>query len=116
MQNVSIAHRKIRRASIHQLLDVEDELVVEEPLEIQLLFGDKGNLTSKVISVTMRTPGNDDELAPGFLFTEGIIQDREQVKNIVSLEDNKVLVALQEGVIPVLQNTERNFYATSSCG
>jgi FdhD protein len=116
MQNLPIAHLKIRRASIHQLLDVEDELVVEEPLEIQLLFGAKGNLSSKVVSVTMRTPGNDEELAPGFLFTEGIINHQGQVERVGLIAENKVLVVLREGVTPILQNAERNFYATSSCG
>lgn len=96
----------------------DDTLAVEEPLEIQLLFGSKENRIKKSISVTMRTPGNDEELGVGFLFTEGIIQNREQVCEVkqVTFSENKILVTLCENEMPVLQNSERNFYTTSSCG
>ena len=118
MENVSVAHIKMKKASISQLLDADDQLAVEEPLEIQLLYGSKSKMTQKSISVTMRTPGNDEELAVGFLFTEGIIQRRRQLAYTkpVSLSDNKVLIILAENEDPLLQKTERNFYTTSSCG
>jgi len=60
----------------HEFTDV---LAVEEPLEIRLGFQDG---THKAISITMRTPGEDAELAAGFLFTEGIIKSPEQIKQI----------------------------------
>jgi FdhD protein len=73
----------------------------------------------------MRTPGNDIELAVGFLFTEGIIQSFNQIKNIeesVSVEafnglaSNQIKVHLNENVQFDLSKLERNFYTTSSCG
>jgi FdhD protein len=118
MEIVSVAHIKIKKVSVGELFDADDKLAIEEPLEIQLLYGSKGNPAQKIISVTMRTPGNDEELAVGFLFTEGIIQSRRQVSDVkpVRFADNKVLVALRENEQPSLEKTERNFYTTSSCG
>ncbi len=54
-------------------LSILDQLAVEEPLEILVCFRRKGLLVRKPISITMRTPGMDEELAIGFLYTEGII-------------------------------------------
>jgi len=100
-----------------------DSLAIEEPLEIRLEFGLPGNRRIQNISVTMRTPGNDAELAAGFLFTEGIVKDTKDIAGIdycfIACAENKenvIQVSLKEGVIPHLQNTERNFYTTSSCG
>ena len=97
---------------------VNDSVAAEEPLEILLEYGNTGSRINKVISITMRTPGNDEELAAGFLFTEGIIQRTEQIKEIRMLpfEENKVKVVLKDDVSPQLKNSERNFYTTSSCG
>ncbi len=66
----------------------------------------------------MRTPGNDAALATGFLFTEGIIKNKNAVKStgILLSDENKMNVILQVGQMPFLQQTERNFYTTSSCG
>lgn len=96
----------------------QDSVVVEEPLEIQLVYSSLNGKMTKSISVTMRTPGNDEELARGFLFTEGIISGYEiinQVKHLAS-DQNRIQVILIEEVKPILQNSERNFYSTSSCG
>ena len=65
----------------------------------------------------MRTPGHDEELAVGFLFTEGIIQNKQQIeKTDVSAIENKILITLNDNKSINLQNLERNFYTTSSCG
>ena len=64
----------------------------------------------------MRTPGNDEELATGFLFTEGIIKEPTAVHSAIIPEENKVLVQLSENAVPALQQADRNFYTTSSCG
>jgi FdhD protein len=100
-----------------------DKLAIEEPLEIRLAFGAGLNRTVKNISVTMRTPGSDAELATGFLFTEGIIKDKSELAAVdhcfIACAENKenvIQVDLKETVIPELKNTERNFYTTSSCG
>ena len=58
----------------------EESLAVEEPLEIQLGYGPAGNRAVKSISVTMRTPGYDFELAAGFLMTEGVVRDAERYR------------------------------------
>ena len=105
----------IKRITDDQWVDAEDQLAVEEPLEIQLSYGAEEK-TQASISVTMRTPGQDEELAVGFLFTEGVIQHSDQIKSVRALDENKLLVALHDHVKPSLQKTERNFYTTSSCG
>lgn len=108
----------IKKIINNQLIDAADLLAVEEPLEIQLSFVTGNKRSTKSISVTMRTPGNDEELAAGFLFTEGIINNNNQVESVKVLpfRENSVVVTLNENVIPALQKTERNFYTTSSCG
>ena len=100
-----------------------DTLAIEEPLEIRLEYGSEGERHVKNISVTMRTPGNDAELANGFLFTEGIINHAEDVLNtnhcFIACAENKenvIQVSLVPQIVPRLQNADRNFYTTSSCG
>ncbi len=102
---------------------MEDFLVEEEPLEIRLGFQKEGVQHQKSISVTMRTPGHDEELALGFLFTEGIISDKKQVKSIGSApvrwreaRENVIVVELAEGLEMNFKKLERHFYTTSSCG
>lgn len=109
---------------VYSLLNttMADTLAIEEPLEIRLEYGSLGQSVVQNISVTMRTPGNDAELATGFLLTEGIIKyknDIEEVKpsfTCAEQKENTVVVKLKDGIIPDLKNTERNFYTTSSCG
>ena len=98
-----------------QLRPFQDYLAGEEPLEIRA--GDRA------VSVTMRTPGHDLELAAGFLFTEGLIERREQIRNIAPASDckpaeqgNIVRVDLDPDALAGLDRVRRNFYATSSCG
>lgn len=103
--------------------ELNDAIAIEEPLEIKLDYGPSEFRKVQNISVTMRTPGNDAELALGFLFTEGIIKNAQDIKQVahffIACADNKenvIQVSLAEDIIPHLQNTERNFYTTSSCG
>lgn len=97
----------------------DDSLSVEEPLEISLaLFG---KLPEKV-SITMRTPGHDKELAAGFLFTEGILTQVSQIETIAHtqtlphIESNTLLVTTQKDFKMNTDALKRNFYTTSSCG
>jgi FdhD protein len=105
-----------------QCADTTDELATEEPLEISLEYGPDFQRETRNISVTMRTPGNDAELAIGFLFTEGIISSVDQVlvarHTFTCAEDrqNTIQVSLKPGAGPNLHSAERNFYTTSSCG
>ena len=102
----------------------QDTLAVEEPLEIRLGFNVNGKATHKSISITMRTPGDDFELAAGFLFTEGIIQSAEQIIQIKhcgvpakhSIFNNTVRVDLRFDVKIDFKRLERHFYTSSSCG
>jgi FdhD protein len=91
-----------------------DVVAVEEPLEVRLVWGDAAR-QEKAISVTMRTPGQDEDLAVGFLYTEGIVGAREDVVSC-SIEGNVARVSLAPGVDVQLSKLERNFYVTSSCG
>ena len=113
-----------------------DLLAAEEPLEIQLGYGPVDDRKVKSISVTMRTPGDDFELAAGFLMTEGVVRDPNDIERIwystpyggsggEVREDaalayqplnNMVRVELAPNVEVSLANLQRNFYTTSSCG
>jgi FdhD protein len=119
----SIKRVTITKIDHSEALETNDALAIEEPLEIRLEHGALNDRKVQNVSVTMRTPGNDTELAAGFLFTEGIVKNKEDIANIshcfIACAENKenvIQVSLNEGVIPNLQNTERNFYTTSSCG
>lgn len=108
----------ITRMHAGRFIETPDELAIEEPLQIQLLYGSSGNEQRKNLAVTMRTPGNDEELAAGFLFTEGIFSDKSELIQIINGAEgeNTVLVILRQNQIPNVQSADRNFYVTSSCG
>jgi FdhD protein len=86
----------------------DDAVVVEEPLEIRL--------GEKPVSVTLRTPGDDFDLAAGFLFTESIVHENEIAAIRHWGSPNVVRVDLHENVRVDLQRLQRHFYSTSSCG
>jgi FdhD protein len=91
-----------------------DVVVIEEPLEIRV--GDDS------IAVTMRTPGHDQELAAGFIYTEGVVREPAHINTSANARSrqwrmaNIVQVRLDPAVVVDLENAQRNFYATSSCG
>lgn len=116
MQTYAVITRTIRRVESGQISVADDVLAIEEPLEIQLSYGPQRLLRN--VSITMRTPGNDEELAAGFLFTEGIIQQRQAIQDISPVLPgmNGVRVTLHPAIQPRLQQADRNFYTTSSCG
>ena len=113
---------EIRRVSAAELNELEfDTLAVEEPLEIRLGVLENGKITHKAISITMRTPGNDFELAAGFLFTEGVLRSKNQIANIKHCgkfpnNQNTVRIDLTPETVIDFKRLERNFYTTSSCG
>src|SRR5450432_704165 len=111
-------HFSIKKYITGEILDVDDQVAVEEPLEIQLAYSTPNGRIQKNIAVTMRTPGNDEELTAGFLFTEGVIKSRDEVLDVHCFpsDKNRVLVTLVENVKPALNSITRNFYTTSSCG
>lgn len=124
MTKPSVNSVNITRITNNQPEQTLDLLAVEEPMEIRLGFGPIDARQQKSVSVTMRTPGNDFELALGFLFTEGIIQNPTDVykiqyctelNNKENLE-NIVRVELNPNLDIDLSKLQRNFYTTSSCG
>lgn len=124
MSKAAVTNVCIHRFQKGILEAAEDLVAVEEPLEIRIGFGKLDSREQKRISVTMRTPGNDFELAIGFLFTEGVIKNMSQVASVKyctelnSIENkfNVVRVELKEEILFEGENLQRNFYTTSSCG
>ena len=132
----------IERARGGRRAPVTDFLAIEEPLEIQLGYGPRESRSVKSIAVTMRTPGQDLELAAGFLVTEGVIRDPAEVDRCGYVQNgftkageakgqypehlhtnlgyharqNTVRVELTPDVVVSLAHLSRNFYTTSSCG
>ena len=118
-----ISTTQILRYTDKEAIEAEDFLATEEPMEIRLISGTAENRTKKSLSVTMRTPGNDLELATGFLFTEGMIHSAADIQSISHCNDiicldpeNIVEVVFDENASFDWKNLERHFYATSSCG
>ena len=123
MSASSLATR-ITRISGATRTSQDDLLAVEEPLEIRLGFEEAGKRVSRSISITMRTPGDDEELATGFLFTESIIGRPGDIAFVKSCSTpspdsgnhNAIRVELEAGVTVDLGRLQRHFYTTSSCG
>lgn len=101
-----------------------DVLAAEEPLEIRVGYGPSGQREHRTLSITMRTPGHDFELAAGFLLTEGIIRGRQDLRGVIYCPDvekddereNVVRTELAPTATPDLPRLERHFYTSSSCG
>lgn len=115
----SVSSASIVKVDATGMHKTDDFLASEEPLEIRISYGAFPEQIQKSISVTMRTPGNDFELAKGFLFTEGIIKNGEDITSIKhcnGMHENVVRVEMKDDVTIDLTKIERNFYTTSSCG
>jgi len=101
-----------------------DQLAAEEPLEIRVGFEIDGERQHRTLSVTMRTPGHDEELAAGFLFTEGIVHQKADILGIIPCPDvrkaeeagNVTRAELAAHVKVDFSAMERHFYTSSSCG
>ena len=87
---------------------VDDEMVVEEPMEIRL--------DGTALAVVMRTPGDDAELALGFAITEGIVTTPDAIAEVVFLGEGRWDLVTADGVTIDPAQFQRNFYSTSSCG
>jgi len=97
---------------------VEDFLAEESPLEIQVNYKSVSGRQTKPLSITMRTPGADRDLALGFMFTEGIFSSMSDINDVseVSSEDQKIEVQFTDDFQFAQTHLDRNFYTTSSCG
>jgi FdhD protein len=114
----------VQRAVGDSVTSGSDELAVEEPLEIRLAYQVDGQRVERSISITMRTPGQDAELAVGFLLGEGIIGGHSDIASVRPCGPavgplrlhNVVRVELRADVGVDMKRLERHFYTTSSCG
>lgn len=94
-----------------------DRLAVEEPLAIRIAYGPILSRRRTTISITMRTPGHDDDLAVGLLFVEGVVDDPQQILRIEKgRSENAIRVELHPEVVVDLSRLDRRGYTTSSCG
>jgi FdhD protein len=111
----SVSHCEVVRYSGDKCsVEPRDPVAVEEPLEIRV--------QGKALVVTMRTPGHDHELAAGYLWSEGLIQDPNEILEIAhcergsSLDENILNVFLRQGAALEDENFNRFSYAASGCG
>jgi FdhD protein len=118
---MTLYHPGVTTVSIASVTDSSatsdcDELSVEEPLEIVVEFPGSGQSNRTSIAVTMRTPGNDTELAVGFLLTEGLIRDRSDLVRMEPIADNVICVTIAAGADINFKQLERHSFVSSSCG
>ena len=104
--------------------EVKDSISVEEPLQMNLKFKLNGNWKSQNLSITMRTPGHDEDLVTGFLFNEQIITSLEDIASVESYGEKVGQYNIQNKILATLINSEnvniakikRDFLTNSSCG
>ena len=103
---------------------VKDAVSVEEPLEMRLKYKKNGKIETQNISITMRTPGNDEDLIRGFLFNERIIENMDEIDSIQHIGDPVGDYNLHNVIEATINKTDnldigklkRNFVTNSSCG
>ena len=117
------SHVLIEKISSTARVKTEDILAREEPLEIRLAYFKGKEILQKALSVTMRTPGNDVDLALGFLLSEDIIKEKSDIIKAEYLahksdasRENRLLIGLSRVVQFDIKKLERHFYTSSSCG
>ena len=104
--------------------ETEDHISVEEPLEMSLKFKKSGNWNIENISITMRTPGNDEDLISGFLYNERIIENINEIEKVEKKGEIVGDYNIQNKIEATINNTnnldigkiKRNFITNSSCG
>ena len=115
---------KVLKFGSKKFESIDDLISIEEPLEISLKYKDENNWITQNLSITMRTPGDDENLVRGFLFNEQIVQD---IKDIDSIESygkkvgqyniqNKILATLNNSQNVNISKIKRDFLTNSSCG
>ena len=115
---------KVLKYSSNNFEDFEDLVSIEEPLEISLKYKEKNKWIEQTLSITMRTPGNDDDLVRGFLFNEQIVKSINDIDSIESYGDKVGQYKIQNKILATLNNSEnvniskikRDFLTNSSCG
>lgn len=115
---------KVYKFRSNQSQEVDDSVSIEEPLEISIRYKNKDNWVSQILSITMRTPGHDEDLVRGFLYNEQIVQNINHIQSIESFGDKVGQYNLQNKILATLNNSEninitkikRDFLTNSSCG
>jgi len=115
---------KVTKLKEGKSIQLDDLISVEEPLEISLNFVQNKKSITQMLSITMRTPGNDKDLVRGFLFNEQIIKDIKHISSIKSFGkkvgqyniQNKILVTLNNSQNVNIIKVKRDFLTNSSCG
>jgi FdhD protein len=94
-----------------------DQVATEEPLEIRVQFGPIGRRRSESAGVTLRTPGQDGDLAAGWLLAAGIVREPDDILGLYPQGDGNTLRAdLRPGLVVPWARIRRVFHATASCG
>ena len=115
---------KVAKFKSNQIENVDDLISIEEPLEISIKYKDQDNWVNQILSITMRTPGDDEDLVRGFLFNEQIIEDINHIDAIESFGEkvgqyniqNKILATLNNSQNVNIAKIKRDFLTNSSCG
>ena len=115
---------KVLKFKSKVLNEFDDQISIEEPLEIILKYKDKKTWVKKTISITMRTPGHDEDLVRGFLFNERVVEQINHIDNIELVGDTVGQYKLKNKAVATINNSEnididkikRNFLTNSSCG
>ena len=103
---------------------IDDLISIEEPLEISIKYKDQNEWVTRSLSITMRTPGHDEDLVRGFLFNEQIIQNLNEIESIESVGEkvgqykiqNKILITINNSKNINISKIKRDFLTNSSCG
>jgi FdhD protein len=115
---------KVSKFKSNKIENIDDLISIEEPLEISIRYKDQDNWINQILSITMRTPGNDEDLVRGFLFNEQIIEDINHIDAIESFGEkvgqyniqNKILATLNNSQNVNIAKIKRDFLTNSSCG
>ena len=115
---------KVLKFKSNKFEEIDDLISIEEPLEISIKFKDKDKWVNQILSITMRTPGHDEDLVRGFLFNEQIVQNISHIESIKSFGDKVGQYKIQNKILATLNNSQnvnitkikRDFLTNSSCG
>ncbi|MDA8538091.1 formate dehydrogenase accessory sulfurtransferase FdhD [Candidatus Pelagibacter bacterium] len=115
---------KVLKYNSGKFENIEDLISIEEPLEISIKFKENNDWIKRILSITMRTPGDDKDLVRGFLFNEQLIKNIKDIDTIESFGDevgqyniqNKILATLNNSKNINISKIKRDFITNSSCG
>ena len=115
---------KVLKYSSNKFENIDDLISIEEPLEISLKYNESNKWINQSLSITMRTPGDDEDLVRGFLYNEQIITNIDDIDSIESYGDkvgqyniqNKILASLNNSENVNISKIKRDFLTNSSCG